>query len=49
MKTNEERISVYLSPLDKARVEDAALADGRTVSNWIRQLVTQRLDELEGK
>ena len=46
MKT--ERLQIRISPELKAQLQALAEADGRTISNYIEQLILRELQKREG-
>lgn len=43
LSTNDQRVYFYVSPSLKELIDEAAFSDCRTVSEWLRALVTQEL------
>lgn len=46
--TDKPKVSVYLEPELKVKAEEAAKKDGRSLSNWIRELIRREVEDEEG-
>ena len=49
MATDKPKVSVYLEPELKDKAENAAKKDGRSLSNWIRELIRREVERQEGE